>query len=70
MDKYGYKVCYREYGKWRYIWRFLTYTRIDAKDMLAYYIRYPPLDIPNITWKIVPITRREYNAGIWEQCPF
>jgi len=73
---YGYKVCYREQGKKRYIRYFLTYTIKQAKDMLNYYLRYPPKSrdnnkiLNNPIWKIIPVSRKEILDGIWHELPF
>ena len=76
MRNYGYKVCYREEGKARYVRHFMTYTRKQAVDMLNYYIRYPPEAHDNRhilkkpRWKIIPVSREEVKAGIWKEAPF
>jgi len=77
----GYKVCYREGGlsipgKKRYVRHFLTYTYKQAVAAMDGYIRYPPTaredghTLVNPTWKIIPVSRREVEAGIWRACPF
>ncbi|MCL2797719.1 MAG: hypothetical protein FWD58_06670 [Firmicutes bacterium] len=76
MKSYGYKVCYREKGKTRYVRHFLTYTRKQAEDVLICYIRYPPTARENgralvkPRWKIIPVSRDEIKAGIWDEPPF
>ena len=76
MKNYGYKVCYCELGKRRFVYRFLTYTYNDARNMLLYYLKYPPKCAKNNRelikpiWKIIPISRREVKAGIWREPPF
>ena len=76
MNKYGYKVCYREEGMKRYVRHFLTYTRRQAVRAMNGYIRYPPTarkDGHKLTkpkWKIIPVSRSEAEAGIWRECPF
>ena len=76
MRNYGYKVCYREHGGKRRIRHFLTYTRKQAVQALNCYIRYPPTAredgrvLNNPHWKIIPVSRREADAGIWRECPF
>ena len=37
----GYKVCYKEKGKRRYIKHFLTYTYPQAKAAKEHFITYP-----------------------------
>lgn len=75
MRKYGFKVCYKEAGNRRYVRRFLAFTRKQAISMLGYYVRYPPktdcnLTLKNPRWKIIPVSRKESEAGIWEEPPF
>jgi len=76
MRNYGYKVCYREKGKLRYQQYFLTYTHKQAVFSLNYYIRYPPKArddghiLNNPQWKIIHVSRDEFKAGIWRECPF
>ena len=73
---YGYKVCYREQGKKRYVRYFLTYTHKQAVYAMNSYIRYPPREretnrkLNNPSWKIIPVTRKEVDDGIWRECPF
>lgn len=72
----GYKVCYREQGKTRYVRHFMTYTYKQAVFAMTEYIRYPPTArednhiLINPTWKIIPISRQEVDNGIWLECPF
>lgn len=72
----GYKVCYREQGKTRYIRYFMTYTYKQAVNAMVGYIRYPPKSrednhkLIGPTWKIIPISRKEVDNGIWLECPF
>lgn len=76
MNNYGYKVCSREQGKKRYIRHFMTYTYKQAVNVMTGYIRYPPNargdnhKLISPTWKIIPISRKEVDAGIWRECPF
>ncbi len=78
MKNYGYKVCYREDGKKRYVRYFLTYPRKQAADAMDDYIRYPPtartdghiLKSPVWKIKIVPVSRHEVENGIWREVPF
>ena len=75
-QSYGYKVCYREQGKTRYVRHFMTYTYKQAVNARNGYIRYPPEawednhKLINPTWKVIPISRAEVEAGIWRECPF
>jgi len=76
LGSFGYKVCYREDGKKRYVCYFKTYTLKQAVRVMDGYIRYPPclrgsgraLNKPS--WKIIPISRKEIKAGIWREPPF
>ncbi len=76
MKNYGYKVCYREDGKRRYVRHFMTYTRKQATNVTDGYIRYPPLArsdghvLNRPRWKIIPISYSEVKAGIWREPPF
>ncbi len=76
MERYGYKVCYREQGGKRYVRYFLTYTRKQAMTAMAGYIRYPPVarddghTLQGPAWKIVPVSRSEVEKGIWREAPF
>ena len=73
---YGYKVCYREKGRKKYIRHFLTYTYNQAKKAKEYYLKYPQrarddnrlLRKPN--WVIIPVKKSEVRAGIWHEVPF
>jgi hypothetical protein len=73
--RYGYKVCYREEGKTRFVRHFLAYTKKQAASMIEMYIRYPETAhrgkvLKNPEWKIIPVSRSEVIAGIWRECPF
>ena len=76
VKRYGYKVCYKEANKKRYIRHFLTHTYKQAKAAMDGYIRYPPLSredrhvLVNPKWKIIPVTKTEVRQGIWRECPF
>ena len=76
MNNYGYKVCYREEGKSRYVRHFLTYTRKEAVHAADGYIRDSPAArgdghiLKNPEWKIILVSRNEVKAGIWRECPF
>lgn len=76
MERYGYKVCYREEGSERYVRYFLTYTYKQAIKAIDGYIRSPPKEretgrkLNNPHWKIIPVSRNEVRAGIWRETPF
>ena len=76
MKNYGYKVCYKEQGAKEYVRYFLTYTQKQARQAMNGYIRYPPRErdtgreLVCPKWKIIPVTRREVERGIWRECPF
>ena len=75
-NRYGYKIGYRANGSRRFIRYFITYTYEQALFSLRYYRNYPQREretgtpIVNPFWGIKPITKREYNAGIWDEIPF
>jgi len=72
----GYKVCYKEEGSNKYIRHFLTYTYREAKSILNYYLRYPPNNrednhkLKKPKWKVIPVSVKEYQDGIWREVPF
>lgn len=76
MNNYGYKICYREKNSKRYIRYFLTYTYKQAVSALREYIRYPPKErntdrqLNRPKWKIIPVNKKEVQAGIWREVPF
>ena len=73
---YGYKVCYREQGKKRYVRYFLTYTHKQAVYAMNSYIRYPPREretnrkLNNPSWKIIPVTRKKSMTASGGSVPF
>jgi hypothetical protein len=75
-NTYGYKVCYRERGKVKYVCYFKTYTYEQAVYSKAYYIRFTTKSrddshtLINPIWRIRPITRKEVLAGCWRDVPF
>ena len=69
-NPYGYKVCYKEKNKKYYIERFLTYTYKDAVEMKNFYLTYKEHKELKVKWFILPITKKEFKRGIWNQCPF
>ena len=48
----------------------------ENDDRITTYIRYPPREretnrkLNNPSWKIIPVTRKEVDDGIWRECPF
>lgn len=75
-NRYGYKIGYRVNGSRLFIRYFITYTYEQALFSLQYYRNYPQREretgkpIVNPFWEIKPITKQEYNAGIWDEIPF
>lgn len=70
-NPYGYKVCYKEkFSKNYYIERFLTHTYKDAVDMKKLYLTFKEYENKKLIWFILPITKKEFKRGIWNQCPF
>lgn len=73
---YGYKICYYEEDKKTYARHFLTYTYDQALSAVNGYVRYPPKAredshiLINPTWKIIPVSRKEVQDGIWKDDPF
>lgn len=68
--KYGYKVCYKEYGKTR----LKLYLVTNSFETALWHIRWceekPPPKIKNPRWIISKIkTFKEYNE-MWKDCPF
>ena len=72
----GYKVCYREEGKKKYIRHFITYTHRQAVAARNGYMRFPPRArednrlLHNPQWVIIPIRDSEVRDGIWREAPF
>ena len=78
MDKtkYGYKICYREYGKTKLKIHLITNSFDLANWRVQYYENHQQLDrkthklIKEPTWCILPIkTYIEYKF-LWRGCPF
>jgi len=75
-NPYGYKVCYREKGKKRFIRHFLTYTFKQAVKAKEFYVQYPQKsritnrELVKPEWVIIPIKKSEVRAGIWREDPF
>ena len=66
MSEYGYKVCYREKGKKKFVRLYLC----NTYGLAEFSIKHNRHVLRNPTWKIVPVTRKEVEAGIWNDCPF
>lgn len=69
-NKYGYKVCYKEYGKTRLKIYLVTNTLDGAIWSVRWYKRDPPIKVNNPQWKIFEVkTLNEYEK-LWKGCPF
>ena len=74
-SKYGYKVCYREFGKHKVKIHIICNTYDFAKWHIRWYDNHELYDrknnlIRNPTWYIIPIkTFIEYRY-LWRSCPF
>ena len=75
-NPYGYKVGYRENGSRLFVRYFMTYTYNQAIYSRRHYCKSPQRTrdtnrpIVDPFWKIKPITKKEYLAGIWDEIPF
>lgn len=75
-NRYSYKIGYRENGSLSFIRYFMTYTYKQALFSLEHYRKYPQreretvIPIVNPFGEIRPITKQEYEAGIWDEIPF
>ena len=69
-NKYGYKVCYKEYGKTK-LKVFLVTNSIDlAIWHVRWYEREPPTKLKSPQWEIQEVkTKNEYEK-LWKGCPF
>ena len=73
---YGYKVCYRDHRRRRYVRHFLTYTYRQARSAKEGYKRFPPQSrkgnktLTHAKWKIIPVNHKDVKSGIWNQKPF
>ena len=75
-NPYGYKIGYRENGSLLFNRLFITRSYNHAVSMRNFYRRYEkrerntnrPLISP--FWEILPITKKEILAGIWDEIPF
>lgn len=69
-NKYGYKVCYRTYGKIKTKVFLVTNTLDLAKWHVRWYEREPPPKVTNPQWEILEVeTIKEYEK-LWKGCPF
>ena len=75
-NKYGYKVCYREFGKLKLKIHLVCNTYNSAVWSVQYYKNHPQYNrktnkpIRDPTWHILPIkTLFEYKR-LWKGCPF
>ena len=75
-NKYGYKVCYREYGKLRLKIHLVTNSLQLAKWEIQYYENHLQRDrktnnlIREPTWLILPIKNYFEYRRLWKGCPF
>ena len=69
-NKYGYKVCYKEYGKTK-LKVFLVTNSFDlAIWHVRWYEREPPTKLKSPQWEIQEVkTKNEYEK-LWKGCPF
>lgn len=69
-NKYGYKICYKEYGKTK-LKVFLVTNSLDlAIWHIRWYEREPPPKLKNPEWEIQEVkTKYEYKK-LWKDCPF
>ena len=72
----GFKVCYKEKDSKRYIRHWLARTYKEAVSMINYYKRYPQNSrkdnhlLKKPKWRIIPVSMKEINDGIWREVPF
>lgn len=69
-NKYGYKVCYKEYGKTRLKVYLVTNTLDGAIWNVRWYKRDPPPRVNNPLWEIQEVTTRKEYEKLWKGCPF
>ena len=75
-NPYGYKIGYRENGSPLFHYRFITASYNQALFMRNFYRRYERRErntnrpIVNPFWEILPITKKEFLGGIWNENPF
>ena len=76
MKNYGYKVCYKEHGKRRFVRYLATNTKDGAIFMMNEYIQNPQysrktnLPLVKPIWKVIPIKSKKEFIGIWKDAPF
>ena len=72
----GYKVCYKEQNSNQYVRHFLARTYNEAVKIMNYYKRYPQSSrkdnhlLKKVKWRVIPITIKEIQDGIWREVPF
>lgn len=76
MRNYGYKVCYKQFGKNKLKMYLVTNTYDLATWLVRWYEQKPPKDkktdqpIEHADWLVVPVkTFIEYKR-LWRNCPF
>jgi len=74
MNDNGYKVCYREDGRKRFVRHMACNTYSGAEWTMQRCMREPPRTkdgkiLKKPTWKIIPITYKELVV-IQKECPF
>ena len=75
-NPYGYKIGYRENGSLLFNRLFITRSYNQAVSMRNFYRRYIKQErdtkrpLINPFWEILPITKKEILAGIWDEIPF
>lgn len=76
MNKYGYKVCYKQHGKRKLKIYLVTNTYHSAEWCVRWYESRSPLDrktqkpLDRVTWLIVPIKTFIAYKRLWRGCPF
>ena len=70
MNGNGYKILYQEEGKVRYKRYYIIQSCMPVNNMLDWYMRHPPPNLKSPKCKIIRITNKEVEAGIWNNCPF
>ena len=76
LNRYGYKVCYKQKGKSKIKTYLVTNTYNGAVDSVRWYEQSPPKDrkterpIINVVWLILPIKNFIEYKWRWKGCPF
>jgi len=69
-NKYGYRVCYREYGSNK----LKVYLVTNSLDLALWHIRWyehkPPPKLNKPEWEIKEITTKKQYEKFWRGCPF